>query len=425
MDHEITQGNADALHQALVDTLKNSGYISSPSVETAFRAVPRHLFLPGIPLNTVYSDRSIPTKQQDGMTLSSSSQPAIMAVMLEDLALKHGHHVLEIGAGTGYNAALMAHIVGRSGRVVTVDIDDDIVSGARASLATMGAGHVQVVCNDGADGYPVSAPYDRIIVTAGAGDIASEWRNQLKPGGRLMLPLSIHGVQKLVTFQEAGGRLDSIAVRDCGFLPLRGAQAQPEIIVPLGPDPGLHVTVHDPTLVDVNALYRMLRGPSTDWTTTMHVTVQDMWGGLGLWLAIYESALCTLSAMGDVTEHGLVPNLFGPAHTATSCRTIGLLDNGSLCVLMRAPQARVQDEVAPFELYIRCFGENEQIAQRLMARVKEWECANRPSTADLRITAYSQNMEYAPQANESIATTHTAQLVLKWSSASQNAETRQ
>src|SRR2546428_12794983 len=111
----MESGTAEAVgHQALVDSLKASGCIRTPLVEAAFRAVPRHLFLPGTPLDLVYSDEAIPTKRFDGATVSSSSQPAIMAFMLEQLQLEPGHRVLEVGAGTGYNAALMGHIVGET-----------------------------------------------------------------------------------------------------------------------------------------------------------------------------------------------------------------------------------------------------------------------------------------------------------------------
>src|SRR5207302_1492517 len=158
------------LHQSLVDQLRQAGCIRSASVEAAFRAVPRHLFLPGLPMEGVYRDEAIPTKELDGATVSSSSQPAIMAVMLEQLQLQPGHRVLEIGAGTGYNAALMAHIVGDAGRVVTVDLDDDLVMSAREHLAAAAFSRVQVVCGDGGLGWPEAAPYDRILLTVGAGD---------------------------------------------------------------------------------------------------------------------------------------------------------------------------------------------------------------------------------------------------------------
>src|SRR5437763_4911762 len=115
--------NTSVLHQALVDKLKRDGNIFTPSVEAAFRAVPRHLFLPGVALDEVYRDQAIATKTLNGIYVSSSSQPAIMAIMLELLELKPGQRVLEIGAGTASNAALIAHIVGKTGQVVTIDID--------------------------------------------------------------------------------------------------------------------------------------------------------------------------------------------------------------------------------------------------------------------------------------------------------------
>ena len=115
------------LRNALVDKLKSIGCIRSQNVEEAFRSVPRHIFVPGVELEKIYSDDSIPTKYIDGKLVSSSSQPAIMAIMLEQLELQPGHRVLEIGAGTGYNAGLLQHLVGDSGLVVTVDIDEESV----------------------------------------------------------------------------------------------------------------------------------------------------------------------------------------------------------------------------------------------------------------------------------------------------------
>ena len=116
--------NIPQLHQALVDQLTKNGSITTSAVEAAFRAVSRHLFLPHVPPEHVYQDQAIPTKYDEGRAISSSSQPTIMAIMLEQLALAPGHRVLEIGAGTGYNAALMAHIVGDTGQVVTMDVNE-------------------------------------------------------------------------------------------------------------------------------------------------------------------------------------------------------------------------------------------------------------------------------------------------------------
>src|SRR2546423_13102029 len=196
MSNTLDEAQLETLHQALVDQLKSRGNLSDPSVEAAFRAVPRHLFLPGVAPEKVYYDDAIATKYADGMAISSSSQPSIMAIMLEQLQLEPGHRVLEIGAGTGYNAALVAHVVGNSGTLITMDIDDDIVDGARAHLDAAGLSRVRVVLGDGGLGYPADAPYDRIILTVGAWDVAPAWWAQLRPGGRLVLPLTVGGSQK-------------------------------------------------------------------------------------------------------------------------------------------------------------------------------------------------------------------------------------
>src|SRR5436190_23571117 len=135
------RSDVPALHQRLVDHLKRAGHIRSPRVEAAFRAVPRHLFVPGFPLDDVYSDRAINIKPG-----ASSSQPAVYAMMLEQLGLAPGQRVLEIGAGTGYNAALIAHLVGEGGQVFTIDIDAELVAGAREHLRDAGFEQVQVLC---------------------------------------------------------------------------------------------------------------------------------------------------------------------------------------------------------------------------------------------------------------------------------------
>lgn len=216
-------------HDALVDRLRRQGHLRSPRVEAAFRSVRRHLFVPEVPVEEAYRNRAIITKWAAGLPVSSSSQPAIMAIMLEQLGLEPGHRVLEIGAGTGYNAALMAEIVGDTGKIVTLEIDGDLAASARTHLATVGFGHAQVhvVRGDGGRGYPDAAPYERIILTVGAWDIVPAWREQLGPRGRLVMPLTLRGVQRSVAFEGERDHLTSVSVHNCEFMPLRGALAEP------------------------------------------------------------------------------------------------------------------------------------------------------------------------------------------------------
>ena len=209
--------------------MRDSGRLCSPAVEEAFRAVPRHLFLPGVPLARAYADEAVATQAVDGVTTSSASQPSMMAIMLAQLDLLPGHRVLEIGAGTGYNAALMARLVGRQGHVVSVDIDADLVYGAARHLAAAEVSDVELVCGDGALGHPPGAPYDRIVLTVGSGDVRPEWVAQLAPGGRLLLPLALRGTQVSVALDlGADGALRSASVHRCSFVRLRGVGAVSE-----------------------------------------------------------------------------------------------------------------------------------------------------------------------------------------------------
>ena len=241
--------DAFALRQTLVDELKSQGCIQSSRVEAAFREVPRHVFIPGAPLDKVYSDEAIVTKSENDVPISSSSQPAIMAIMLEQLELEPGHRVLEVGAGTGYNAALIAHMGGDTGRVVAMDIDGDIVAGAQEHLSAAGFDGVQVVCADGGLGYPDAAPYDRIILTVGAWDIVPTWREQLGSGGRLLLPLSItSGRQQCVAFEHANDHLASVTIKDGEFMYLRAPSQGPNGPSHLGRNPAsIYSTLMRPT----------------------------------------------------------------------------------------------------------------------------------------------------------------------------------
>jgi protein-L-isoaspartate(D-aspartate) O-methyltransferase len=216
---------AEALRERLVQSLWMTGALTSGAVDRAMRAVPRHLFLPASPLEEAYADIAVPTHWEDDVAVSSASQPAIVAVMLQQLAVEPGQRVLEIGAGTGYNAALLAELTGPSGSVTALDIDPVIVSEARAHLAAAGYPAVAVQTVDGAEGWPAGAPYDRIILTVGADDIALAWFDQLAEGGILVLPLKLSGGQVSVAFRKRDGVLTSESLTLCGFMRLRGAMA--------------------------------------------------------------------------------------------------------------------------------------------------------------------------------------------------------
>jgi protein-L-isoaspartate(D-aspartate) O-methyltransferase len=189
------------------------------------RAVPRHVFLPHVPLRRAYANDVVQTKRgTDGVPISAASQPSIVGLMLEQLDVVPGARILEIGAGTGYNAALLAHLAGANGQVVTLDVDSDIVARARSALAAAArsnaapsnaagpnatgsnatAANVIVLRRDGALGAPEFAPFDRIIATVGVHDLPAAWPEQLAPGGLIVAPLRLRGsVTRSIAFRRA------------------------------------------------------------------------------------------------------------------------------------------------------------------------------------------------------------------------------
>ncbi|HEY0694355.1 MAG TPA: methyltransferase domain-containing protein [Kribbella sp.] len=215
----------------LVRLLIDKGVLTDQRVADAMAAVPRELFVPDDRREEAYADKVLVTKWDDaGVAISSASQPAMVAIMLEQLRLDPGHSVLEIGAGTGYNAALLGRL---ADQVVTVDIDEDIAREARDRLA--GVTNVEVRAGDGWAGAPDRAPYDRIELTIGTSDISVAWRDQVADGGLLVLPLWLRvGVQLSVAFRRDGDVLRSESVRDCGFQRFRGPNSGPEGFVAVG-----------------------------------------------------------------------------------------------------------------------------------------------------------------------------------------------
>ncbi len=227
-DFQLWTETADVrrLHQELVDRLKHEGTLQSPEIEAAFRQVPRHLFLPGHNWAEVYSDRAVMTRfpSPGSPAMSSSSQPTVMAMMLERLDLRPGMRVLEVGAGTGYNAALLSRVTGNPELVWTVDAEEDLCEEARQHLEEAECAGVHVRCGNGWDGYPEAAPYDRILVTAQAHDLSPAWFEQLAEGGLLLVPWGpVEYHQRTIVLRKAGETLVLEGSLDASFMPLRGS----------------------------------------------------------------------------------------------------------------------------------------------------------------------------------------------------------
>jgi len=202
----------------LVESLKRRGYVSNAAVEAAMRRVPREEFLPEDIRDDAYVDTPLPIGE--GQTISA---PHMVAIMAEQLDLGPGMKILEIGAGSGYHAAVCAEIVGREGCIYTVERISSLASFAEANLKKTGyASVVTVIFGDGTKGLPEHAPYDRIFVAAGAPDIPSPLTEQLGDGGKLLVPVGGRFYQDLIRVEKRGSKLKKENLGGCVFVPLIG-----------------------------------------------------------------------------------------------------------------------------------------------------------------------------------------------------------
>ncbi|MGX1312207.1 protein-L-isoaspartate(D-aspartate) O-methyltransferase [Streptomyces calvus] len=245
---------AASARAALVREIDASGaFDADPVWREAFAAVPRHLFVPAYYAGVVggyerrsaddpdpaarerwlrgaYEDTPLAIRLSDGELLSSSSQPSLMALMLAGLDVRDGHDVLEIGTGSGYNAALLAHRLGDDDLVTTVDLDPELTASARRHLDAAGH-HPVVVTGDGARGVPDRAPFDRIIATCALPSLPRAWLAQCRPAARIVAPFATGLVA--LTVRDAGHAEGRFLHTPAYFVPLRGAgrsrQEQPDL----------------------------------------------------------------------------------------------------------------------------------------------------------------------------------------------------
>jgi len=408
---------ADALRAAMVDELLARKVVASPEVEAALRAVPRHVFAPDVPVEQAYEDRAVSAKQDDGgEAVSSLSQPTVVAVMLEQLGVRPGQHVLEIGTGTGYNAALLSHLVGESGAVTTVDIDQDLVDRARERLASVDTpGEVRTVCADGGHGVPDHAPYDRVIVTAGAWDLPPTWFDQLRPDGRLVVPLTIRGQCRSIAFERGDGHWRSRDLKPAFFVPLRGRFGADRHRVPIH-DTGVAAVVEDERMVEQNSLLRSLRRGSTVLVQTgVRATGELLFDAEGLWLAATEPDACWLTASAAAMADRLVDlplGLWGGAAGG-----MALVRHDSLAVAVRHGGGVVGiHDAEEFSLDVRAWGAGAgEIAQRLLSSILAWDSAGRPGTSRLHVAVYRRDAPDSALAGSHVVDKPSCRLALTWS----------
>jgi protein-L-isoaspartate(D-aspartate) O-methyltransferase len=193
--------------------IRNRG-IRSPRVLEAMEAVPRHLFVPAEGVPAAYADEPLPIGE--GQTIS---QPFMVAAMAEALSLQPNESVLEVGAGSGYQAAVLSRL---AATVIAVETQPTLAESARERLAALGYANVRIELADGSLGWPSGAPYDAILVTAAAPEVPQPLLDQLAEGGRLVIPVGSPEQQDLIRIAKRDGRIAERSLYACRFVPLLG-----------------------------------------------------------------------------------------------------------------------------------------------------------------------------------------------------------
>ncbi len=204
-------------NERLVEHLISAGILKTPRIIEAFKKTPRHLFVRKDYLSHAYDDVPLPT--YNGQTIS---QPYTVAIMTERLAPKPGNKILEIGSGSGYQAALLARCVGSKGKVITVELEAKLVEFSKKNLEKAKVRNVEVIRWDGKRGYEKEAPYDRCIITAACPEIPTPIFNQIKVGGKIVAPVNDSWGQKMLLLEKVSDK--EFRTKDLGsfiFVPLR------------------------------------------------------------------------------------------------------------------------------------------------------------------------------------------------------------
>ncbi|MEM4263539.1 MAG: protein-L-isoaspartate O-methyltransferase [Candidatus Woesearchaeota archaeon] len=207
--------------QSLIDYWIKNNIVRDKRVISAFKKVKREDFILQAFRSDAYEDVPLPILKEQTI-----SQPTTVVMMLEFLELKPGLKVLEIGAGSGYNAALIAEIVGKEGFVVTTEVIKELAEFAQENLKKAKIKNVKVIHTDGSKGWPTNAPYDRIICTAAAPKIPEVYVNQLKEGGIIVIPVGPQYGQSMIKGKKIKGKLETENLGSFMFVPLVGKFGQ-------------------------------------------------------------------------------------------------------------------------------------------------------------------------------------------------------
>jgi protein-L-isoaspartate(D-aspartate) O-methyltransferase len=288
--------------QTLVDTLKAKGNLTDPQIEEAFFAVPRHYFVPDAPLEQVYANTVIPVRFSENSDVTcEATMPSVIDRLLTLAQLEQGQNVLHIGTGTGYTAALVRHLIGENGNLTTIEIERDIANAAQNNLLAASVMGVTVVNADGAEGYAPRAAYDRIIVTAGVWDMPTAWIRQLKPNGRIVVPIWLDGLQVMTAFAlQPDGSLFGDSASPSSYVYIRGLAAGPMVRKFVG-STALSVIADEVDKIDTAALHSLLSDDAETDQLTTPLNKNEYWYGFLPYMMLHESPN-HIFALYDVRE---------------------------------------------------------------------------------------------------------------------------
>jgi protein-L-isoaspartate(D-aspartate) O-methyltransferase len=359
------------LRRQMADAVIAAGWAPSDAIQSALHTVPRHRFAPEKDLATAYDhDLAVVTRwDESGRATSSVSAAWLQADMIEKLRLKLGAAVLEVGSG-GYNAVLIAHVVGEDGQVVTIDIDPYVVHRTRRFTAEAGSGRVQALQGDGALGAPARhvprGGFDGCVITHNVWDIAPAWRQQLAEGAALVVPLEVHGYTRAIAFERRGDVLHATGWTYCGFVRDLGQNGRTTPFVDLAGGE-LRLRFEDGPAGDTAGLEEALRGPRHEAGTGVTIVGGESFETLQFYLATTVPGFCRLA--GD-REKDTGITAFARGDNAPA-----LLGDGCLAYLT---YVWVQDGETPSErraeFVVHAFGEHSPaLAEQLAAAVRLWD----------------------------------------------------
>ncbi|APU24003.1 methyltransferase, FxLD system [Actinoalloteichus sp. GBA129-24] len=361
---DTNTADPNELRAAMIATVQDMGWARRPEVERVLRDTPRHAFVPEATLETAYDPYNavITHRFSDGSSLSCASAPFVVAMMLDQLDVQSGDRVLEIGAGTGYNAALLAGLTGPTGVVTTVDIDPDVTEQASRALAAAGYHGVRVVTGDGARGVPEHAPYDRLIAAVSPWDIPDAWWDQLVPGARVVAPLRWRGQARSVAFTYTGGRLVADSIELCGFVHLVG-EDDGELSDSITADDTIRLHWDHDQRIDPAALGGVFDQPRVTAWSDVTIAGDEPHDGIWLRLTITEPQVCRINSAADIPAEVCDP--------VQAFRSPAVVDGESLAYL--ASRRREIGEATRWELGAHGHGpEAEKLAERLCSEVRAW-----------------------------------------------------